>query len=130
MRLRAMRAAAATPTLCRADKLFAAITQSVFASDHRQSVEVPADIVGELRHGRIAARRLLAHRHEDDVVEIAAQQFRDLGFRTAEVVESCEHGSAGPFRFLFRDGARDLLGRARLQAVGPLTGQEFVEQHA
>ena len=49
------------------------ISERVFTRDHRSVFKMAANVFRKLRNGRIAARGFLAHRHQDDVVEVAAQ---------------------------------------------------------
>ena len=66
-------AASATPSLVAAHELAGPISQGVLAGDDRQSLEVALEVVGQLVHRGVAALRLLLHRHQDDVVEVAGQ---------------------------------------------------------
>ena len=53
------------------EELAGAVAEAVRRGAHRKPFEVPADVVGELLGRGVAARGLLAKRHEDDRVEIA-----------------------------------------------------------
>ena len=56
-----------------ANELPGAIGRLVASSNHRQTDQVAAEILGKLLGGRVPALRLLAQRHQNDVVNIARQ---------------------------------------------------------
>ena len=56
-----------------AHELRGTVAEGVLARRHRQAGEVPADVFRELIDRRVAPRRLLVQRLEDDVVEIAGE---------------------------------------------------------
>jgi hypothetical protein len=117
--------------------------------------EIAAEVVGERGHGRIALDRVLLQRRGDDRVEIAFQQPAEL-LRGRRSPRSVPLEFFDARRFVSRDlplgierarrffgngvrqppwiGVEDCLdqigGRPHPKAVGMLTGQQEIQQHA
>ena len=135
-------------------ELGGAVTPRVLPRDHWQSREVPTHVLGELIDRGIPARRLLAQRLEDDVVEIAGKltaQPVDVDRQAAVplrsrrgvvVVRALRDGIAGRLRLdggdcrawthrlRFADDADDVGRRPAGEAIGQSAGEQLVEQHA
>jgi hypothetical protein len=95
-----------------------------------------------MRDRGVAPLRLLAQRHEDDVVEVAAQppaqaavvrrlRRRGLPHRRAPAVETgTPGGRARPLGLLLQHRLLDLAHAVRADAVGQAAGQQDIEQDA
>src|SRR4030095_14810617 len=73
------------------------VPERVLAREDREAGLVAADVLSELFGGRVSSLRLLPHRHQDDVVEIALQFPAQLLRRVLT--------GAWRFRFRFTDRA-------------------------
>ena len=104
------------------NELDRAIAKRVLSRIHWTSFKMTANVIGELRNRHVATRRLLSQCFQNDVIQIAAEQFGiwTLGFGAST---ASSNGRAWPRWFLFRDGARDLRGVSALDAVWPLPCQ-------
>src|SRR5690349_17936528 len=119
--------------------------------EDRTTFEEARDVVAEIRGGLIAPLRFLAQRLHHDVVEIAGERATQvLERRAARRVKTLKRGrlvvaarvktgqqilcasndDAGRRWSFFTDHTRDLVWRSINQTVRPVTGQQFIEQHA
>ncbi len=55
------------------DELASVVSPRTFYGGDGTAFEMIADVFGELLHGSVAAVRLFAQRHQDDLVEIARE---------------------------------------------------------
>jgi hypothetical protein len=72
-----------------ADELLGAICKAVGARRHGLEIEVRPDVGTEVAHGRVSPFRLLAHRKQHNVVEIAVEFAPDV------LTSGCARGVAG-----------------------------------
>src|SRR5438093_536684 len=131
------------------DKLSRAITERVLARDDRQAFEMATNVFRELFDGGVAPLWFFSQRHQNDIVEIAAEHAAQLlGLRVARFTyqfrrnrdrgysvggccffDTTDRG-AGFLRILFADDALDLLRQRRIEPIWMMASQQFVEQHA
>src|SRR5581483_10158554 len=62
-----------------AEELAGAIPKRILSRAHWSAIEIARDVLGQLIHGCIPALVLLAHRHQDNIIEIARQLTRQAG---------------------------------------------------
>ena len=96
------------------------IAQRVLSGRDRPSFEVAANVFGEVLDRRVAALGFLAQRLQHDRIELAAELAASLD----------GGGDAGPHGRLFADRPRQVRVAAPLRAVGALSRQQPVQQHA
>ncbi|MCG3159887.1 MAG: hypothetical protein JMDDDDMK_00912 [Acidobacteria bacterium] len=105
-----------------ANEFARAITDCVLARDDWQAFQVAADVFRKLFDRLVASLRLLAHRHQHDIVQIArkllAQSCGSRG-RTAD-------RAARLFGFGVADRAFDLHRRHGFELMRADAGQQFV----
>ena len=131
------------------DELRGAVAQGRRPGHHRQALQVPPHVLGQLLGRGIAPLRLLAQCHQDDVVEVAAQAPAQLlrvplacvaDRARQERVEHAPVGDGDSFHpgdcgtgLLRLELAHDLLHLERaaaLQVIGQAPGEQLVEHHA
>jgi hypothetical protein len=136
------------PGLVAADELAGAVGEGRGAGGDRLPVEVAHEVVGERLRGGVPPLGGLAHRHQDDIVEVAREalaQTRDLGLAAlgdlvggdglhlAAVGVPGRGGrdrGAGPAGLFLADDPDGLGVDASLDVVGAVPGQQLVEDHA
>ena len=118
-------------------ELCASIGQGVAAGDHGFAVQIALDIAGHLLRGAVAALRLLAHRHQHDVVQIAAKsaaQPADGGAaRFGDARGRCIGGvdcMVGKRRILFANGALDVREPHRRDDERAGAREQLIKQHS
>ena len=112
------------PQLSTAHESRRAIAPRITAGRDRERLHVAAHVFRQQRHGTVALGRILSHRGEYDRVQVAAQPPRRRLITPRFAVRAGPHnGSRGDKLTDFVDGpAGDI--------VGPLSGEQFVQQHA
>ena len=118
-----------------AHELAGPISRRAASRQHGNAREVPADVLGQLVRGGIAQLGFLAHRLQDDRVEIAAQpprQARDRfaapGHRRVRPRARLRHRRARPLGIPLADHPDQLLRVSRRDAVR-LPAREQLVQH-
>src|SRR5262245_16905945 len=90
------------------DELARAVHNRISLRDHRQTVQIPPDIVGKLIDGRVAALGFLTQRHPNNGSDLTLDRFR---------IDAAHH-------------ALDLGGRRTLELVRSTAADELVEYGA
>ena len=132
---------AATASLCRPDELARAIQPGVLRGEHRLAAEMSLQVRCQLFGGAVASLGVLAHRHADDAVDFAAQEFLqprrrrrtardDVGQQLGRFTRGARDHLAGRRRFLLADDALHLQQARAEQLEWPPSAQQLVEQHA
>ena len=111
------------------NELRRSITNGVLSRNDWKTFEMTADVFGKLTDRGITTRRFLAHRHENDVVEIAAKRFGIWGLDFGTSIAPGD-GGAGTRRFLLGDGARNFIGSATCDPIRTLAREQLVKNHA
>ena len=130
------------------EELGGAVSHGVLARAHRQALEMALQVRQQVAGRRVAPLRILPHRHQHDVVEVASQPPPQLFRRTVArdahprrrqrdfgAVLTCDlfYGRStvlGLRRIRLHDRARHLVRAPGLQPVRPVPCQDLVENDA
>src|SRR4051812_20630916 len=94
-------------------------------------LEMAAKIFGEELDGGIATLRLFAERFEKGVVEVALEvPLQLLGRGGLGRSSGARDDGARTLRLIFQNGAGQFVGGRGLEAVGTMSGEQFVEDDA
>ena len=103
------------------EELSRAVARGIGPRTDRPSFLVALQVLEQPRRRRVAARRLLVHRREDDRVEVRVDARARIG---------AARRGGGPRGCGVAHHSLDLARREPRDAVRPLAGQQLVEQHA